>query len=132
MRKLVISALLLSASVCHAATIGATQGAQEQRTVQRKVVQQPAAQHKKVVKTIKRKRVTTAPNEVAEVKHNHHYHHYYHYPEEHRREYRPRRRQMVYHQYRQPVRVVQSYRTFQPRGVYPAPMQDVGLHYVLR
>lgn len=138
MKKLVISALLLSASVCHAVTIGAPQGTQEQRKVVRQVAKPPVAQqrkvvqqgtaHKKVVKTIKRKKVE-APNDGIKVKH-HHYHHYYHYPQE-RREYRPRRRQMVYHHYRQPVRVVQS-RTFAPRGFYPAPAPGVGLHYVIR
>ncbi len=130
-RKLVMSALLLSASVCQAVTIGATQGPHEPRTVQRKVVQQAAVQPKKVVKktTIKRKKIA-GPNNAVPVKHHHHYHHYYHYPEE-RREYRPRRRQMVYHHYRQPVRVVQS-RTFAPRGFYPTPASSVGLHYVIR
>lgn len=124
MKKLVISALLLSASVCQAVTIGATQGPQEPRTVHRKVVEQKAVQPKKVVKktTIKRKQAVMPHNE-TQVKHYHHVHHYYHYPEEHRREFRPRRRQMVYHQYRQPVRIVQ-------RGFYPAPA--VGLHYVIR
>jgi hypothetical protein len=137
MRKLVIGALLFCTSVCHAVTIGAPQGA-PQRT-QQKVVKQHSAQpkvaeqgipSKKVVKTIKRKKVM-APEKGVQVKHHHHYHHYYHYPEGHR-EYRPRRRQMVYHHYRQPVRVVQSYRTFAPRGFYPAPAPGIGLHYVIR
>lgn len=132
-KSLTISALLLSASMAHAVTIGAqsTPSPQGERcVVQQKVAQQKSVQsapQKKVVrKVVKRKKAAEAPQKTVKVVHHHHY---YHPSVEQDRRYQ--RRQVYYHTYRQPVRVVRSQR-FQPRGFYPAPVPGAGLHYVLR
>lgn len=132
-KNITISALLLSASVAHAVTIGAqnTQMApSEHRVVQQKTAQQKTMQtapQKKVVrKVVKRKKTSAVSQQTVKVVHHHHY---YHPRVEQDRRYQ--RRQVYYHSYRQPVRVVRSQR-FQSRGFYPAPQPGVGLHYVLR
>ncbi len=129
MRKLVISVLLLSASVCQAVTIGAQ--AKNSPTLE----QHSSLPSKKTnIKTKQQrspvKKNASATNKPVAVEHYHHYHHYYHYPTKpanaryvRRKVYRPA--------LRQPARI-QSYRHYQPRIAYSAPIPGAGLHFVIR
>lgn len=129
MRKLVISALLLGTSVCQAVTIGAQANNNgtviEQRSVQPK---KPVAPVKPRITPIKKATPTTT--KTIEVKHYHHYHHYYHYPTKPVNT-RTVRRKVYHHAPKQPVRI-QSYRYYQPRVAYSAPMPGAGLRFVIR
>lgn len=130
-KKLMISALLLGASVCHAVTIGAQSATPVPKTgeccVQPKKTS-PTQVKKGHPATAKKKQVTTP--KVAQVKHHHHHHHYYHYPK--KPVGRMVRREVHYRPYHQPVRV-RSYRPMPARVVYPAPVvRGAGIQFTIR